>query len=885
MKANFQLIGLSAVLGKNSVVDEWLDIDLLRYSRRPVELRTGYLHDGAFHYRTYNGKEKGEETILEEPPIEYNAIIAAAVSKLARTGEQSLVFLMDKPLTRTVARIIARTVDLPPAEGALEELSQLESTNSNAELSEILKSGVAFHHADLTIEERLLVENHFRKGNIRVLVSTTTLAMGVNLPTRNVFIDLKKWHTEPGMQRPLSVPLSKADFENMGGRAGRFQLEDEFGRAIAVVTRKVQRDQFNHRYHLGKLEDIKPNLWRDSMATAVLGAIALGGCHNSEDVVSFLSNTLTWYLQRKDGAELYKLKEELKQGIYECVRVGVLDETPDGKLELNDLGETVASCGIRVETAGKIKKWLERRHDTAISVTEAILAAVITPDGQDGYLNMSTLEFRQKASFFQHTVFDLIGWIYQDTFESLLQSGVRSYERTKAYKIALLLTDYVTSLSNRDLEKNYSTYFGAIKRVSEHISWVLSSAARIAKILNHSSNLVKTLENIALQVQHGLPLEGVFLAELRVPRLGRQRISAMVREGVECLDHVIEAGEEFIGELTTRPVAKELFRRIKTLQEPPKKRKRPNIVQHDIQGNVVVAVNNGTINVGSSGNPELLKEKEIEDFSNLSSSEWRKAVKLLIEELTPQQMESLFEEVRTVHHNRIRPALRDLRKCNTMRNFKLLLQKIREDYEKLCSYLTDELHTIILPPYSEDFEALSECDANIEDLRSRLEVIGTDILKRLTRLLNLIEDFRVSPEDMLVEAVESCNGRLHKVIIDQTGLQSEDDQLEAFYRKNDVIEAFANVIHNSVESKNGDDNFSLYLESAISGGQTALRISDNGKGIPPEIAEKIFTQGFSTKRSSGYGLAHARKVFESHHGSINLIQSGKRNGATFEVIL
>jgi len=90
LKNRFQLIGLSAVLGKNSLVDKWLDIDLLQYNRRPVELRTGYLYDGVFHYQTYNGQETGEEVLLTESPSEKPDILIAAVSQLANSGEQSL---------------------------------------------------------------------------------------------------------------------------------------------------------------------------------------------------------------------------------------------------------------------------------------------------------------------------------------------------------------------------------------------------------------------------------------------------------------------------------------------------------------------------------------------------------------------------------------------------------------------------------------------------------------------------------------------------------------------------------------------------------------------------------------------------------------------------
>ena len=98
----------------------------------------------------------------------------------------------------------------------------------------------------------------------------------------------------------------------MAGQAGRFQLEEEFGRAMAVLTRPVERDQFRNVYLDGKLEDIKPNLWRDSMATTVLGMVALGQCKTAEEVRQFLRNTLTWHLFKKSGVDQTELDDKLE---------------------------------------------------------------------------------------------------------------------------------------------------------------------------------------------------------------------------------------------------------------------------------------------------------------------------------------------------------------------------------------------------------------------------------------------------------------------------------------------------------------------------------------------------------------------------------------------
>lgn len=82
----------------------------------------------------------------------------------------------------------------------------------------MLVDGIGIHHAGLSRPDRDLVEELFADRHLNILVSTATLAWGVNLPAHTVIIKgTQVYSPEQGRW----VEISLQDIMQMLGRAGR----------------------------------------------------------------------------------------------------------------------------------------------------------------------------------------------------------------------------------------------------------------------------------------------------------------------------------------------------------------------------------------------------------------------------------------------------------------------------------------------------------------------------------------------------------------------------------------------------------------------------------------------------------------------------------------
>ena len=566
-----QILGLSAVLKDVDELSSWLACKLLLEKTRPVELLQGILLDGIFFYQKHNSKEEGREELVRLDSDEAHQILFANVEKLVKNGEQVLVFLKSKLDSENCASLFSEQVKFPPCLNAIDALSDLENTTLKQKLIECLQKGVAFHNADLTFDERKIVEYFYLQGEIRVIFSTTTLAMGVNLPAKTVFIEAQKYNLGEYSGKTVMLPISLSEYENMSGRAGRFGLEKDFGRSILIAANKFHFDSLWEGYIEGESaigrsthggeEKIAFQLDKKDMKDIILDLTTSGTVKNIAQLEQIIKAT-------PDGKSILDIASggTLNEKVDELIHNKMLLTTDNGKtISVSKLGALCALKGISVQTGLVLKKKLEGPAD--FDPFGWFYEVLDTKDGEEIYINV--FFFEEERRIYEEALaqrYKLVRELEGSSAISRSASGGKvrrfegldtqtinakikgllerkigfSHKETQLVKLSLLLSDWITSQSTFELENKYLCRSGQIEQIGKKAGWLLDAASGMARVLNLNRKLVSFLRNLSQEVNFGVDRRGLKLAKLRIPGLGRDYVWNLVNGGFCDLNRIKE---------------------------------------------------------------------------------------------------------------------------------------------------------------------------------------------------------------------------------------------------------------------------------------------------------------------------------------------------------
>nr|XP_009680840.1 PREDICTED: probable ATP-dependent DNA helicase HFM1 [Struthio camelus australis] len=149
----------------------------------------------------------------------------------------ALVFCATRKGVQQAASVLAKDAKFLLSIEQKQRLQRYANSLKDSKLRDLLMYGVAYHHAGMEISDRKIVEGAFTSGDLPVLFTTSTLAMGVNLPAHLVVIK-STMHYVGGMFQEYS----ETDILQMIGRAGRPQFDTT---ATAVImTRLSTREKY-----------------------------------------------------------------------------------------------------------------------------------------------------------------------------------------------------------------------------------------------------------------------------------------------------------------------------------------------------------------------------------------------------------------------------------------------------------------------------------------------------------------------------------------------------------------------------------------------------------------------------------------------------------------
>ncbi len=224
-----------------------------------------------------------------------------------------------------------------------------------------------------------------------------------------------------------------------------------------------------------------------------------------------------------------------------------------------------------------------------------------------------------------------------------------------------------------------------------------------------------------------------------------------------------------------------------------------------------------------------------------------------------------------------------------------LEQSELEAWQKLIKVLTHEIMNSVTPIKSLTYsmqKVLESANENKNVDESLIKGLNA-IEKRSKGLLDFVESYknltqiqkpvyeRVRIKNLVENVTQLMSKELEKHnIIVKIEINPEDISIIADEKL--ITQVIVNLILNSLKAMGGKNNKILKIESSgLEKNRVYIKVSDNGKGISPEILDKIFVPFFSTyENGSGIGLSFARQVMVLHNGRID-VQSNTEKGTVF----
>jgi len=498
-----QVVALSATVANSEEIADWLGCKLVESDWRPTKLVEGVYEYGAVKM------SDGSKFKVESSGV--SSAVDLAIDSL-NGGGQALIFAETR---KRAASLAAKAVDgvykrldkaaRELAAGASADiLARGDDSELTKTLAQLVAKGVAFHHAGLGPSSRRIVEDSFKKGIIKILSATPTLAAGVNLPARRVVIaSILRYDSDYGG----SVPISVLEYKQLCGRAGRPKY-DAFGEAVIVSEGGVNAEELYDHYVLGSPEPLRSQLSNDSaIRFHLLSAIATMPGMKKPEIDDLFAGTL-FARQYRSATVEFKVESAL-----EYLEQEELVKSKNGRYISTEFGKRTSLLYIDPITAVTFRTVLERVERVEGKHTIGFL-----------HLITGSPDFYPKLSL-RKKDYDELSLMIRDRGKELLYD-LSEYDCTRSF---WALCEWIEETSEKILSDKMGVEPGDMHRMVEMTDWLAYSLYEVAKILRRE-DILPELYNLRTRIRYGVKEELLPLVALE--GIGRVRARSLYAAGI-----------------------------------------------------------------------------------------------------------------------------------------------------------------------------------------------------------------------------------------------------------------------------------------------------------------------------------------------------------------
>jgi len=498
-----QIIALSATITNDDELSKWLECKSVTNNWRPVPLSEGVYDGGTVTMG--DGKLFEVESTIRGPQVDLGA-------ESVKNGGQSLLFAETRTRSAALATKAADVISKYLEEKEKNELQKIsekilgnnEHTELIKRLAELVKKGVAFHHAGLNQNCRQTIENEFRNGKIKLLTSTPTLAAGVNLPARRVVISsITRYDVRYGGNKPISV----LEYKQLCGRAGRPQY-DKFGEAI-IVGHSNTAELLDYYVH-GEPEPIESKITEDkALRTHILSLVVTTPGIKSEEIIDFFLQTLGG-IQSNKATVKFAINIAMKFLLSENLIIKKGD-----RFVATEFGQKVSKLYLDPLTATYFR--------------DAIESVSKERNHTFGFLHLVTNseEFFPKFSL-RNKDHEKISLLLENKASELIEP-ISEYDCNRSL---LALHAWISESSEIFLSDNFNIESGDMHRLAETADWLIYCLRELAKQLDRAY-LLDELLSLRKRISYGIKEE--LLELVKIKGIGRVRARKLYKNNIKNL--------------------------------------------------------------------------------------------------------------------------------------------------------------------------------------------------------------------------------------------------------------------------------------------------------------------------------------------------------------